>query len=882
MANIDPFLTDLGTVELTTKWVVKEGAAPAGHHTTSQLLTLLDTLYVTGTYGNATWAAISHTHTASAITDFNAAADARVAAGIATHEAAGDPHPQYLTAAEGNAAYSAAGHTHSGLAPVGGAAGEVLKKVSGTDYDYSWQADATGGGIADGDKGDITVSASGATWTIDANVVTNAKAAQMATKTYKGRTSAATGDAEDVPVATLKTDLALTKSDVGLANVDNTSDANKPVSTATQTALNLKANLAGPTFTGTVSGITAAMVGAPSGSGSSSGTNTGDQTSIVGITGTKAQFDTAVTDGNFMYVGDAPTAHTHSLANISDVTMTVANLNALDDGVNTALHFHNTDRDRANHTGTQLSSTVSDFNEAAQDAVGAMVDSTLTYVDATPSMGRAAITGHISIPAGSNTAALSSFTLAQLNTAISDADVANATHTHTLANISDVTMTVANLNSLDDGVNTALHFHDADRARANHTGTQLAATISDFAEAVDDRVGALLVPGTNVTLVYDDVANSLTINSTASGGGAVQVLDEGVSLTAAVTSLNFVGAGVTATNTGAAVTVTIAGGSGSGDVVGPASSTDNAIARFDLATGKLLQNSGVLVTDAGEMDLPYVSTFGTPAADHMRLFAGKSGGRMMPRFVGPNGQDTTLQPHVGKNKIAQWNASGNGTTITADGAPALTATGTATAVNVAQTSFTTRLRRLEYLVTAASTTAVAGFRVGAVQWTIGDPTLAVAGGFHYVCTWANATGAATTTNRCFVGMANSTAAPTDVEPSSIANIVGMGWDAADTNIQIMHRGAGAITKIDLGSNFPVPSADRANSYMLEMYSPPGTTQVVNWRVTNLSNTQVAEGQITTNMPTAATYLGPRGWMSVGGTSSVIGIALSGLYVETDF
>lgn len=36
--------------------------------------------------------------------------------------------------------------------------------------------------------------------------------------------------------------VTLTKSDVGLNNVDNTSDANKPVSTATQTALNLKAN----------------------------------------------------------------------------------------------------------------------------------------------------------------------------------------------------------------------------------------------------------------------------------------------------------------------------------------------------------------------------------------------------------------------------------------------------------------------------------------------------------------------------------------------------------------------------------------------------------------------------------------------------------------
>lgn len=38
----------------------------------------------------------------------------------------------------------------------------------------------------------------------------------------------------------LKTDLALTKSDVGLANVDNTSDLSKPISTATQAALDAK------------------------------------------------------------------------------------------------------------------------------------------------------------------------------------------------------------------------------------------------------------------------------------------------------------------------------------------------------------------------------------------------------------------------------------------------------------------------------------------------------------------------------------------------------------------------------------------------------------------------------------------------------------------
>jgi hypothetical protein len=50
--------------------------------------------------------------------------------------------------------------------------------------------------------------------------------------------------------------------------------------------------------------------------------------------------------------------------------------------------------------------------------------------------------------------------------------------------------------------------------------------------------------------------------------------------------------------TGALSWVTIAaGGDASGDASGPASSTDNAVARFNLTTGKLLQNSGVTISD---------------------------------------------------------------------------------------------------------------------------------------------------------------------------------------------------------------------------------------------------------------------------------------------
>jgi hypothetical protein len=48
---------------------------------------------------------------------------------------------------------------------------------------------------------------------------------------------------------------------VGLTNADNTADSAKPVSSATQTALDLKAPLASPTFTGTVAGVTKTHVG---------------------------------------------------------------------------------------------------------------------------------------------------------------------------------------------------------------------------------------------------------------------------------------------------------------------------------------------------------------------------------------------------------------------------------------------------------------------------------------------------------------------------------------------------------------------------------------------------------------------------------------------
>jgi hypothetical protein len=46
------------------------------------------------------------------------------------------------------------------------------------------------------------------------------------------------------------------------------------------------------------------------------------------------------------------------------------------------------------------------------------------------------------------------------------------------------------------------------------------------------------------------------------------------------------------------------GGGGSGDVVGPGSATDNALARFDGTTGKLIQNSTITLSDGGALSFP--------------------------------------------------------------------------------------------------------------------------------------------------------------------------------------------------------------------------------------------------------------------------------------
>jgi hypothetical protein len=132
---------------------------------------------------------------------------------------------------------------------------------------------------------------------------------------------------------------------------------------------------------------------------------------------------------------------------------------------------------------------------------------------------------------------------------------------------------------------TNLYYTDA-RARASNsagTGISYDNITGVITNAAPDQT-VVLTDGTaiDVTGTYPN----FTINNTAP--------DQTVVLTA--------GTGISTSGTYPNFTITNTSPSAGGDVVGPASATDNAIARFDTTTGKLIQNSTVTVSDAGVVD----------------------------------------------------------------------------------------------------------------------------------------------------------------------------------------------------------------------------------------------------------------------------------------
>lgn len=393
--------------------------------------------------------------------------------------------------------------------------------------------------------------------------------------------------------------VVLTKSDVGLGNVDNTSDANKPISTATQTALDNKQPLS-TVLTNTTASFTTAQETKLAGIADGAEVNVNaDWNAVSGdaqilnkptiptqYTDEMAQDAVgAMIDSSLNYVDGTPllqraalTGEATASAGSNSVTLTnsavigkvltgftssagtvaatdtilqafqkvVGNISSLVTGVSSV--FGRTGAVTAqsgDYTTAQVTESGNLYftDERAQDAVGAMVDSSLTYVDATPLLQRAALTGDVTASTGSNATTIA-------NSAVTNAKMANMAASTIKGNNTGGAAAPSDLTASQ--VKTLLAIANTDVSGLGTMSTQNAsvvaitggsATLSNTGLALRDTDASHtlgIVPGSNLTdnrtltLTTGDASRTLTMSGDATISGT-NTGDQAITLTGDVT-----------------------------------------------------------------------------------------------------------------------------------------------------------------------------------------------------------------------------------------------------------------------------------------------------------------------------------------------------------
>jgi hypothetical protein len=252
-----------------------------------------------------------------------------------------------------------------------------------------------------------------------------------------------------------------------------------------------------------------------------------------------------------------------------------------------------------------------------------------------------------------------------------------------------------------------------------------------------------------------------------------------------------------------------------------------------------------------------------------------------------------MQPDLARTMLADIKGTGaNAFGFYGLSAGSFLVTGTATPRVSAATSRATRAKRTG-IVSSAVAGSLAALATNATTATIvavgtGGPN--GSGGFRAVFRFVISDAATVAAARMFVGLSNTISAVTNVEPSSLINVIGVAQLASSINLQIVFAGAAIQAPVDLGPNFPANTLS-ADLYELILFSDVNDNTQIGWRVErnpeSVTNNFVASGTIPnttpgTTLPAATTLLGIRTWRTNNTTALAVGLDIVSATITSDF
>jgi hypothetical protein len=620
----------------------------------------------------------------------------------------------------------------------------------------------------------------------------------------------------------LSSNVSVTAGDVGLGNVNNTSDANKPISTATQIALNLKVDSvyrkAGSdsvfiTKNGTSYFAFRDSIGSGVGLGSVTSVSVvnanGFNGTVATATTTPAITLTTTVTGLLKGNGTAISAATSGTDYTTPSSTETVTNKSISGSTNTLTNIPNSALTNSTISGVSLGSN--------------LFAHTLGYgLTGTSYNGSAAVTTVVDTSAGKIATQL--YVGNQVSGYTPTTRAINTTSPLTGGGNLSADRTIAINDAAADGTTKGASTYTA--ADFNSTTGLISIDYTNGQAASTSNKGFLTNTDWNT---FNGKQAALTLTTTGTGA---------------------------ATLVGATLNIpTPAGGGGS-----PGGSTNdfqyNNAGAFAAVGNVVRQAEGY----ASFNSLAQSSTITAPTTSGTVFHRAGVGLTYIDKY----GYEKPLQTDLGFINRAGYEATEGGFNNSVGTTGNININGTYSQGALSGTSAITKYTRSVY-TSAATAGSKCELYASTPQFFLGNT--AYGGGMEAVFTFGAETFA--TTSRLFDGFESGGSGFSNADPSTFTNIIGISKDISETSnfLQFVHNDAtGTATKVSTGVAF-----DNTAIYELVISVPPNSTtvDVTLYKKTTSGRTYISSAQFTSDLPAAGTFLNPHVWINNGTVASAI-------------